>query len=264
MQNIYYFFVHNSTQTAWNLDAMALSNLLQMPLHLIAKVLVELECMRSVGSAILSHPIMYAAFKEYPKTVIYRILLKQVPRELIAYAVLAYNTSWRGYRGPQEMRRLIHSALRCVEGMSNDEIDLWLWGAMERMGFNPATVSSLSKIHTLVEHFTRRYLKDTLPIASRDLFRRQSPTNARRPSETEVFRIRRGFYRFQIYCNLVRMANNDTEHSLLARQFFLRWSPWVNEQLACIHDHLEGVLSEGAQLTTRERNFSLTGPLLTH
>ncbi|ROW13753.1 hypothetical protein VPNG_03497 [Cytospora leucostoma] len=222
------------------------SYFLQMPLHLITLVLVELDCIQSLGSAILSHSSVYAAFKEYPKTVIYRILLKQIPRELRSYAIIAHNTSWGGHRSPHELRRYIRHALRCTRGLSTDEADLCLWRSLERLHFSPAVASSLSKTHMLVEHFTQRYLADTLPIAARDLFRgwEKSPTNARRPSDDEVYRVRRALYRFQIYCNLVCIEHKDKQYRNLVRPFFIRWSPWVNEQLACIHDYLEGVLSQ--------------------
>jgi hypothetical protein len=54
-------------------------------------------------------------------------------------------------------------------------------------------------------------------------------------------------YRYLLYCNLFR---SDTPldrglESPITLYFFQKFSPWVNEQLACVHDYFERVLSRG-------------------
>ncbi|KAJ9646962.1 hypothetical protein H2204_000654 [Knufia peltigerae] len=62
------------------------------------------------------------------------------------------------------------------------------------------------------------------------------------PTPTEIRRIQRTLYRFEIYCNLFRArkkppaaAFDVDEHRTV---FFSKFSPWENEQLGCIHDYL--------------------------
>lgn len=235
---------------------MSQSSFLQMPLHLISLILSELDSMQSLGCAILSHSSVYAAFNENPKTVMFRILLNQIPPNLMVYAAITYEASLEEYRSTRKLHELFSwvSDHRNIEPPYFYE-DSYLRMKLEDRSSGPAFAASLSKTHMLVEHFTDRYLSDTLPLAARDLFE-QSQINTERPSENEVFRIRRAFYRFQLHCNMTcgeddnpdSDGQEDDEDDPVGRDraylFFLHFPPWVNEQLACIQDYLEGLLSK--------------------
>ncbi|KAL2220436.1 hypothetical protein M432DRAFT_638579 [Thermoascus aurantiacus ATCC 26904] len=62
------------------------------------------------------------------------------------------------------------------------------------------------------------------------------------PSQSELTRIERTLYRFEIYCNVFRGPPN-TFLSLRRRWFFFQFSPWENEQMACIYDHFVSVVT---------------------
>lgn len=101
----------------------------------------------------------------------------------------------------------------------------------------------ISKLYYHVRYFAVDFASKTL--AKRPVSGHLEPTSAP-PSQAELTRIQRAFYRFEIYCNLFR----DPERTLfsVAEQrdvFFSCFSPWENEQLACIHDYLFRVVSPG-------------------
>jgi len=69
------------------------------------------------------------------------------------------------------------------------------------------------------------------------------------PSLSELCRIQRIFYRFELYCTLYRRQSfaqkSEDRFSPEEQQslFFTKFVPWENEQLACIHDYLFRQLS---------------------
>jgi hypothetical protein len=66
-------------------------------------------------------------------------------------------------------------------------------------------------------------------------------------SSDENFRIMRALYRAELYWELFGRESGGLV-SNLGNGFFDRHSPWVNEQLACIHDFLERELSKCKQV----------------
>lgn len=254
-------------------EAMPQSSFLQMPLHLVSLILSELDNIQSLGSAILSHSLMFAAFNENSKTILTRILVNQIPPNLAAYACITYDAAQDDYRNES---RFAKQYWRLCDFFDHSETNnhpstgSHLRWRLELGNAGPSFASSLSKTHTLVEYFTRRFLDDTLPLVAQDLCK-QSPTETKRPSEDEIYRISRAFYRYQLYC--IRTCDEDNNPNLVGQQdrfqrnykghtFFVPFSPWVNEQFACIHDYLEGVLSKGAHhahsTTPKHQSTSLT------
>ena len=105
----------------------------------------------------------------------------------------------------------------------------------------------MSKVHSCVEFFAAEFASAAL---SKNPTARGS--NAA-PSAAEMTRIKRILYRFELYCNLFRKPHHDRmirgERNCLIQPspfgkeeqrdiFFDMFSPWENEQLGCIHDHL--------------------------
>ena len=106
---------------------------------------------------------------------------------------------------------------------------------------------AISRTHSMIQYFTRDLLRDTLPLVHQHLgLQRPDWTTA---SADEEFRIQRAMYLFQMYCNLFRDINRDRESRLsfgvTLHSLFENFSPWTNEQLGCIHDYFERVLSRG-------------------
>lgn len=67
------------------------------------------------------------------------------------------------------------------------------------------------------------------------------------PSSSEINRIKRTFYRFELLCNIFgQRYRGSVVHcgrGKLLTKFFSMCRPWENEQLRCIRDHLHDRLS---------------------
>ncbi|MCJ1473543.1 hypothetical protein MMC13_002194 [Lambiella insularis] len=61
-------------------------------------------------------------------------------------------------------------------------------------------------------------------------------------SPTECFRIHRGFYRYQLYCNLFTipspLCEKDSDGQDRSHVFLSLFLAWETEELACIHDYI--------------------------
>lgn len=248
---------------------------LELPLHLLSTILTKLECMQSLGAAILSHSSIYAAFHDDAKHIAQCILRTQIPAELMHYAAAAFESSlndnsdrrmglvllgkafngqFRPENGPPFQRWCLdwmfdHSlsgdGVRAIFARSST------WDIPEYDALDANTIASMfSKTHAVVEHFCSRFLAERLPLWQG--LRGQLHPGNECPSEKEVFRIKRALYLFQIYCNMNFPHGSGFETSEEARDIQAQYvkcyilgsfSPWVNEQLACVHDYLEEVLS---------------------
>ncbi|KAH6853177.1 hypothetical protein B0I37DRAFT_1701 [Chaetomium sp. MPI-CAGE-AT-0009] len=222
---------------------------LQMPLHLLSLVLSQLDSTPSLGSAIFSHSSFYAAFDEDRDRIIRTILCSQISPETRAYAFPAYlaasATLDRG--DPRQLSVFLNQHVARVfdwGGVSADKR-----GVEDLLGksgpINVCRANALSRTHTMVDYFTRDLIRDTQALANKELGLGRKDTMT--ASSDEVFRIHRAMYRYLLYCNLFRQSYDRRKMaeagSLLIFYFFRQFAPWVNEQLACVHDYFERVLS---------------------
>lgn len=219
-----------------------------MPLHLLVMILSRLNNIQTLGSAILSHPLFYAAYKDAPRIVVRSITRRHITSYLMRYAANAYEASRIGR----------HDKLAVLELQGWDMrpalLKEWLVGwESDPASTSAAVAASLIKTHRAVRYFRRRFFKDTAPFASE--IRGPLPPHAEptEPSPAEWYRVYRALYRFQIYCNLGFRTKQDLQPSpewaqtfqdARSATMFGKFSPWVNEQLACIHDYLERILSK--------------------
>lgn len=205
--------------------------------------------MQALGSAILSNSVLYAAYKDHMRGIIQSIIRRQIPTILMRYACNAYEAS----RVDREDEHAVYN----LSGwdMRRAPLEEWLhqW-EQDPNSTSAAVAASLSRTHSVVRYFCRLFFKDTctLPLNS-ELFG-TSCHRSTKPSAEERYRVYRALYRFQIYCNLGFRTDDDLQPDVdWARTFrharnttlFRSFSPWVNEQLACMHDYLERVLSRG-------------------
>lgn len=228
---------------------------LRMPLHLLVMVLSRLDDMHSLGSAIRTHRLLHAAYQDDTNTILKSILRNQIPSDLMRYAVTAYEARRIARYDKKPLHELLTQSLARRDRRGIPFQERYLRSAIENDPGAPALAAALSSTHSVVQHFSRRFLADTLPLAPQVL----GPAYSRsaEASADEIFRACRALYRFQIYCNLGFRDGDDHEGNLggdlsssVLREcqddyHFRAFSPWVNEQLACIHDYLERGLSRG-------------------
>ncbi len=179
---------------------MSTQLILQMPLHLLSIVLSYLDSALTLGSAILSYSSLYAAFKENPDRIMSDILTSQISPETMIYALAAY-----------EVRSIYGTSLRQIEKFLCERLDFDRPQAIRRYcirpgELDPSVAGTLSRTHTIIQYFAQDFVRDTLPLTRGQLSLERSDCS--RASTSEIFRIHRALYRFQLYCSLCRRGEN--------------------------------------------------------
>ena len=94
----------------------------------------------------------------------------------------------------------------------------------------------------------RRFCAPQLSLDRQNLAQNREPLfdSAWPIDAQEMRRLERAFYRFEIYANIfghpkARPFTGEEQ----ASAFFGRFSPWENEQLACVHYHLMQLVIPG-------------------
>jgi hypothetical protein len=211
----------------------------RLPLHVISIVLGHLDSMQTLGAAILSHSTFNAAFNESPESIVKSILINQI-ESLLPYAVLLFDAQSVEYKNDNR----VYSFVEELHWIARWSVE----NALQFGHLEPANALQLSKMHTMIQDLADDFVQDTRPE-----FVRMFRLGTVRPTSTsEQYRIYRALYRFQLYCTLSFRSYPDDHHpddELRAlrkkwhRGFFKYFSPWANEQLACVHDFLERALS---------------------
>lgn len=225
---------------------------LQLPLHVVSLILARLDDIQALGSAILTHPLLYAAYKDAANTVLKSILQNQIPQRLMPFVLTTYESRDADCHNCGEVNALV----RWVNNPFLLEEQSFYFPHFKRTidpekDISPVVAADLSKTHTIVQHFCDRFISDVLPLATEPYGVGIPRSSLAEASSREVHRVQKALYRFQTYCNLRYRQASDMkpetwEHSrnqAIGRVLRV-FSPWVNEQLACIHDYLERMLSE--------------------
>ncbi len=130
--------------------------------------------------------------------------------------------------------------LPCVPHEERDYLrDLRQIAELGPVSWSMPKALAISKLHRDVDFFASEFAATltTSPIISIT----SNGSKALKPKEIE--RIERSFYRYELFCNLLRKGDLDTEDK--CRQFFNKFAPWENEQLASVYEYLFGTLSTG-------------------
>lgn len=108
----------------------------------------------------------------------------------------------------------------------------------------------MSQFHSSVDFLTKDFVQKAL-AASRFVESVESAVPAP-PTTTEIDRIQRAFYMFEIYRNIFTRHYFNRQWGSGAQQgmFFQYFSVWQNEQLACVHDYLVQLIIPGKYPTT--------------
>jgi hypothetical protein len=105
----------------------------------------------------------------------------------------------------------------------------------------------IGTLHQSVQAFALLFASHALSQPSVPLELGQLPPHP--PSPSEINRTEHAFYRFQMFTNLFRAADDNQFYCYGERGLFLsHFSPWENEQLACVRDFLMGLINPGRQV----------------
>ena len=195
-----------------------------LPVELVLTILGSVADIRSLTSTALSCSTIYQILIEGQFQVVPQVLFREIDTEVLpeAIAVLESFTSvWT-------KTAILNFAAETLDDRKTSERS---WNLVDAY----SVVRMFHQITGLATDFS-----------SQSKTSRQIEGEASAPTKSELNRFRRSFYRFQLYCNLF----GDLEHPTFSLQeqrivFFSRFSPWENEQLACVHDYLCRLLSSG-------------------
>lgn len=89
----------------------------------------------------------------------------------------------------------------------------------------------ISDFHAHVRHFAADFATTALASC-------YTGSTSTLPTKTEIARIERAFYPFELYCKLFPSSHTPRRARKHHEIFFSKFSAWENEQLACVHDYL--------------------------
>jgi hypothetical protein len=233
--------------------------------------MLALPDIESLRSLVLSCSSYFEAFKDAESFITRRVLLKELNPEILPEALAVLEASKRRIQRPYWTRRPEDATLFKVSTVAYPDLvgpkpdhPKVFWDRSNAQDFisqhfdaRTAIVPdftfsdalALSKMHSHVSYLAEDFASRSLSL---QLFEYAAPP----VSESEMLRIHRALYHFEVYCNIFR----DFERPIfdLDEQrviFFAKFSPWENEQLACIHEYLYRVAAPG-KLTHRYLNLT--------
>ena len=212
---------HNRTSSP-SLSAQA--SLEALPNELLLNIFYKLPDAFSLKAFILTNSSILKVYQNQPSMIV-RLVLEN---EVSTYSLDDATTALRSSRVLPRTKGNVQQFLAHSSNKSDDVTPHWT--LLEALA-----ISDLSKkIRFFVAAFTSYALYKLGATAS-------ISSHLMRVSADERRRIESAFYRFELYCNLFReQPCGDNRLSLDEQRdiFFARYTPWENEQLACVHDYL--------------------------
>lgn len=199
--------------------------LLDLPLHLMSRVLHELGDVNDLGPAVLAHPFFYSAYRDCPSLPGDLVRHEIGDDEVFMLALAAHESKLAG-RCPRR-----DSALRYLLTYRDGETEL----LNDYRLLSLAEAVEMSKVHKTVEAWTQEYSAQTLSRLYGLGKDSAGAGAAPRPSKEERRRIAKTMYRYQIECNLFGDVQRDEDYDGSLMQLFYDASTRVEiEQLGCV------------------------------
>ncbi|TVY73585.1 hypothetical protein LSUE1_G006855 [Lachnellula suecica] len=199
------------------------SRMERLPVETQQAIMLALPDAESLKSLALSCRSLFGAFKDAELLVTRQVVLNEIASgvlpEAVAVLEASFTTTWDR---------------SSVQGFMSRHFDARITPSRN---WTLSDALSVTKIQSHISYFAEDFF---LKSSSMQSF----GSHVLPLSENERLRIDRAFYRFEIYCNLFRDFKNPL--FALSEQrvvFFSRFSPWENEQLACVHEYLLRVVS---------------------
>ena len=199
---------------------------LGMPLEIHTKILEQLDTVESLSSAVLSCRRLHDAYKVAPSSIATEVLINHFDEDTLPEAIAALEASkMQAPLTPADYYDFVarHFTERAIE------IEFSVKGIAEAAAF--------VKLQGVVFRFSAKLMD----VGQTFYF----PTTKLPFTATEKARTRQAFYRVEIFICLFRRSpasnygtNNVTDTWARMNEFWRRFSPWENEQLACVQDFL--------------------------
>lgn len=206
-----------------------------LPVEILCLILQELSDVETLRAAILNSPPFYRAFIEAESSITASVIVRQICSTEISEAFIAYESAVytppcdaNNEPGDRRVSKL------CDEFQSKRPEAPKNWTLRKALRFG--------KLHFHVDWMTRSFC---ILALEKDPIRQVNHC----ATDRELSRIRRIFYRFEMYRNIYRLVEgHKIEDSGFMKPFFKHFSPWESEQLGCVHDFLHSLIAPGRSL----------------
>lgn len=199
---------------------------LSLTLELKHIIFSALPDTRSLISLILTCSSFYHTFLDAESLIIKSILRSQVGLDLIFDATIVFkSTTLKAYSNDAAIELLKSYTKQDFACLSQ------IWKLRDAL--------AVGGLHDNIEFFSRDFASLALSIDPVTGLDEASPSPL---SLLESTRIKRTFYRYELFCNIFR-KREDIQFGKAASEspqsiFFSICAPWENEQLACVRDYL--------------------------
>ena len=223
----------DSANTAGSDDMPGPATLLSLPVEAVGNVLRRVDSIATLHTLVRSTKLFSTALQQNSH-ILENILISSIPQNLLPYAIAVQQASARGIAAtdrPGQARALLDTLHNRPADLLRNLDNVQLAAGLE-----------IERIHE-----TSRRLAEEMVQKAVFVVESGPPPGSVKVippvSNSEMDRIIVALYRVELYFRLFRSA--DSYAAVAAAQeeqassFFGRFSPWANEQLACVHDFLE-------------------------
>ncbi|KAJ5704060.1 hypothetical protein N7493_011198 [Penicillium malachiteum] len=205
---------------------MEIPRILNTPVEIRNAILRQLPTVKDIFSAIKSNKSFYEAFREDNTTVFY-VLQKRVDSKLLPYAAafLELHKLPRTSSHSQDAFSILGKCFDCPPSQAREHLaQITLREALQ-----------ITDLYETVSSFATKYSARALSLIRNDELLQDSISSF---TSSEISRIERTFYIFEIYCTLFGQSQPRLSFNEQSALFFKRFAPWENEQLVCVHEFL--------------------------
>lgn len=211
-------------------------SLVSLPFELIQAVLYFVPDIPSLRAVISTCTTLHRAFQNVERLVTERVLSNEMGSELMreAYMVLESSrlrNSWS--------KKAVEDFLRRQKLIITDETTILL---------RPWNLSGGIYIDRIYQHACY-FSADFASSALSAMFPLGNSALTTQPSASELHRMKRTFFRFELYCNLFRKYTTVSEKRFTPIEqmelFLKQFPPWEVEQLVCVRDYLLQYIADG-------------------
>lgn len=193
--------------------------------EVLLNILEQVPDIATLRSAVSSCQYLRSIFREFECTIVHNVLKNFLGSERIHDAVATENL-----RLTSDSYKSLGEYLDKTNGL-----DLPKWRLQE--------IHHVEQLHLSVQRFSENLIVE---IRSDHNLRERGFTLQSEPTTAEMSRIERSLYQIEaLFRSLNGKAEDDEEIESSVAHFLSNFSPWENEQLACVYEHLRRAISPG-------------------
>lgn len=215
----------------------------KLPVEIQQDILCRVADVKSLGSVILSCTSLYDAYDGYKREIVHNILVNQTN------PYLRYET-------------LATGEVTILKPLTPDQTisflkEYWKWHSRPFYAIPKVNIREgrlVSDLYANIRYFTDDFIKCAL--ANRPLDGCGPDAGMWAPTQKEINRIERTFYRYETFCQI--FGDPKTAPFTLFQQhevYFRKHPGWENEQFACVHEYLTNKILPGMTVQTLESGF---------